>query len=115
VNPHAKDISYGNVTDRLELRKKLKCQNFQWYLNNVYPDLLPPDSVPKNDPKSINLGSVSSKDKFVPWDKRERNYEQAFVIKLSNLNLCIQVFNSVNFKATKSITNGVIVRVALQY
>ena len=91
MNPHAKDISYGNVTDRIDLRKKLKCQNFQWYLNNVYPDLLPPDSSgDKNDPKSGH-GSLLSKDKFVPWDKRERNYEQAFVIKLSNLNLCIQV------------------------
>ena len=88
MNPHAKDISYGNVTDRIELRKKLKCQNFQWYLNNIYPDLLPPDNKTgnKNDQKS-----ALSKDKFVPWDKRERNYEQAFVIKLSNLNLCIQV------------------------
>ncbi len=96
VNPHAKDIAYGNVTDRIELRQKLKCNNFQWYLNNVYPDLLPPESGDKNDQKSGNFGSVNTKDKFVPWDKRERNYEQAFVIKLSNLNLCIQVlFHSI--------------------
>lgn len=28
----------GDVTHRRLLRQKLKCQNFQWFLDNVYPE-----------------------------------------------------------------------------
>jgi len=34
---------------------------------------------------------LDSKQQFVRWDQRSRNYLQSFTIKLANLNLCIQV------------------------
>ncbi len=29
---------YGDVSSRREIRKKLKCHDFKWFLDNVYPE-----------------------------------------------------------------------------
>ena len=32
----------GSVSDRIALRDQLQCNNFQWFLTNIYPELLAP-------------------------------------------------------------------------
>ena len=38
VNPTAKSADLGDLNERIELRSRLKCRSFRWFLNNVYPD-----------------------------------------------------------------------------
>ncbi|CAG10036.1 unnamed protein product [Tetraodon nigroviridis] len=42
-NPAARKETYGDISGRLLLREKLKCQSFTWYLKNIYPELHIPE------------------------------------------------------------------------
>lgn len=46
---------YGDITSRKELRRKLKCKSFKWYLENIYPELfIPGDAVASGEVKKIH-------------------------------------------------------------
>ena len=50
--PAARFVPFGDISDRLELKKRLKCRPFSWFLQNVYPQLkVPADFDPSKDEK----------------------------------------------------------------
>ncbi|OQV18533.1 Polypeptide N-acetylgalactosaminyltransferase 5 [Hypsibius exemplaris] len=36
---------YGDISSRVALRKRLNCTSFQWYIENVFPDMFIPDKA----------------------------------------------------------------------
>ncbi|KAM8883862.1 polypeptide N-acetylgalactosaminyltransferase 4 [Synchiropus picturatus] len=58
-NPPAKKESYGDISERLVLRKKLECNSFDWYLKNIYPDLHVPEDREGWHGAVHNLGMLS--------------------------------------------------------
>lgn len=41
--PDVKKIDFGDISDRLALRKKLNCKPFKWYMDTLLPDMFIPD------------------------------------------------------------------------
>ncbi|XP_054166149.1 polypeptide N-acetylgalactosaminyltransferase 13-like [Oppia nitens] len=42
INPAAKGADMGDTKYRKQIQKDLKCKNFRWYLDNIYPESLMP-------------------------------------------------------------------------
>lgn len=62
ARPAARGKSYGDIRGRVELRKKLKCKSFKWYLDNVYPELkVPDDSDSRSGPIRQRQNCLESK------------------------------------------------------
>ncbi|XP_035248578.1 polypeptide N-acetylgalactosaminyltransferase 3-like [Anguilla anguilla] len=63
----AKERSFGNISKRVELRERLQCKSFSWYLKTVYPEVFMPDLKP------VRSGSVKSIGKNQCLDAGENN------------------------------------------
>ncbi|XP_037914101.1 putative polypeptide N-acetylgalactosaminyltransferase 9 isoform X1 [Hermetia illucens] len=48
---------FGDVSGRRELRQKLGCKSFKWYLDNIYPELfIPGEAVASGEIRNLGLG-----------------------------------------------------------
>lgn len=52
----ARERSFGNISKRVELRERLQCKSFSWYLKTVYPEVFIPDLKPVRSGSVKNIG-----------------------------------------------------------
>ncbi|XP_003747502.2 putative polypeptide N-acetylgalactosaminyltransferase 9 [Galendromus occidentalis] len=50
---------YGDISDRIALRDKLKCHSFKWYIDEVYPELfVPGDAIGSGEMRNLGSGGM---------------------------------------------------------
>ena len=47
ARPYLKSMDPGDLSERLALKEQLHCKKFEWYLHNIYPELLPGNTPQK--------------------------------------------------------------------
>lgn len=70
--PQARNMEYGDISKRVELRKRLGCKSFKWYIENVYPDVQMPEL---NPPAS---GEVRKNTNFYKFITSMNNYRKNY-------------------------------------
>ncbi|MEQ2219615.1 hypothetical protein XENOCAPTIV_020830 [Xenoophorus captivus] len=56
LRPELRNRGYGDISERVALRKRLQCHSFRWYLDTVYPEMQAVASGNKQQPLFINKG-----------------------------------------------------------
>ena len=103
IRPDAEKMSYGDVSERIELRKRLKCKPFDWYVKEVYPDLRPPSMIDSKK-RRIKMKSFSGKEKKFLKDldkKRHPKILGRYHMQADSSDLCIESENEVTAKGSR--------------
>lgn len=56
LRPELRERRYGDISERVELRKRLQCHSFRWYLETIYPEMQAAANGNKQQPAFINKG-----------------------------------------------------------
>ncbi|XP_039983006.1 polypeptide N-acetylgalactosaminyltransferase 11 [Xiphias gladius] len=54
LRPELRERGYGDISERVALRKRLQCRSFRWYLDTVYPEMQTVANGNKQQPPLFN-------------------------------------------------------------
>ncbi|XP_073401881.1 polypeptide N-acetylgalactosaminyltransferase 3-like [Dendrobates tinctorius] len=102
----ARQKSYGDLSERFILRQNLQCQNFSWYLKNVYPDVYIPDTESTLYGCMFNLGAKKCLD-----DEGDSKYGGTVLLKDCSKHRGKQYFE---YSKRKEIVHNIFKELCLQ-
>ncbi|GAB6027895.1 hypothetical protein CHUAL_002111 [Chamberlinius hualienensis] len=94
----AKRLDYGNITERVELRKRLNCKSFDWYLKNIYPELKLPLS--KEEQQILKEKALANSGKMMYRKKKTHKPIGEYQFRLSGTDWCLQSEDDVTSKGS---------------
>lgn len=56
LRPELRNRDYGDISERVSIRKRLQCHSFKWYLDNIYPEMQVSSPHKPQQPVFINKG-----------------------------------------------------------
>ena len=89
--PQARNMEYGDISERVALRERLGCKNFKWYIENVFPDV----QMPELNPPASGEVSLRVKRSFLPSFVRSFVFVSPYF--LFRFFLFIHVKNETNY------------------
>ncbi|XP_041663834.1 polypeptide N-acetylgalactosaminyltransferase 5 [Cheilinus undulatus] len=99
-----KNINIGNLTEQIELRKRLKCKSFKWYLDNVYPDMEAPLAKAeglvfnRGLRKCLSVQEGSASFEICDLNKQSQHFNYTWIKQIRHQDLCIAAqFNNNSF------------------
>lgn len=73
---HTKNRNYGDITERMELKKKLGCKSFKWFLETLHPKMQFPEHIRDYDAEQRQKAAQDEQKQKAEEEQRQKAEEE---------------------------------------